>query len=169
MLGAREKRGGGADEEGDWNGCILQVGEKMPPLFPSPFLLPFPSSSQGHPPTPTPGCFPLGWQPAPGLLDMSQEPLVTNPPYSCSEVGRGGSSLPPSVQVLFVHPFPLSTNLGLLNNLPTVLSHSPARAVWWLLPQSGCIPVSLMASKICKHGTALVIFVHTASGGTHSR
>ncbi|XP_030104585.1 serine hydrolase-like protein isoform X1 [Mus musculus] len=26
-----------------------------------------------------------------------------------------------------------------------------------------------MASKICKHGTALVIFVHTASGGTHSR
>lgn len=108
------------------------------------FLLPLllPSPLQGHPLS-HPRLLPPGMAPSTRPPGHFSEASCCHHP-SLLLLAERGSSFP--LKFFIFHFFPLCTNLRLLNNLPTVLSHSPARAVWRLLPQSHhttCVLVDL--------------------------
>jgi hypothetical protein len=83
----------------------------------------------------------------------------------------GGEALPcpPQFRFYLYTPSLCLPTLGSLTICPQFSPILLLELCGGFYPRAAALPVSLMASKICKHGTALVIFVHTASGGTHSR
>ncbi|XP_076767844.1 serine hydrolase-like protein 2 isoform X2 [Arvicanthis niloticus] len=125
VVRAGSRGGGGGTETAvpskSGRGCLLFLLL----LFPSSHS---PSSSQGHPLSPPQLASPWGGTQHQASWTLLRSFLLSPPLFS--PAWGGGEGKGSSFPLKFIlHLFPLSTGLRLLNNLPTVLSHSPSRAV----------------------------------------